>query len=68
MVFFLEPVQDSFHRHRVLKRHNLPGQSYQRFEAVNEMLPGETRRCSLECFYVVRVVFLEACVTYDAEK
>lgn len=48
----------------VLKRHNIPSQSYQHFEAVNEMLPGETRRCCTECFYMVRVLFLEACISH----
>lgn len=47
----------------VLKRHNIPSQSYQHFEAVNEMLPRETRRCYLERFYMVRVVSLEACMS-----
>lgn len=52
----------------VLKGHNIPSQSYQHFEAVNEMLPGATRRCYLECFCVVQVVFLDACMSHTMLK
>lgn len=67
MVFFLDLIQDSFHRPSAGKTQH-PSQSYQHFEAVNEMLPGETRRYSLECFYMVRVVFSEACMGHTMLK
>lgn len=65
MVFFLDSIQEMrFPWSQSGKDTTSQSESYQHFEAVNEMLPGETRRRPLECIHMVLVVNLAAGISH----